>query len=198
MQNMTSGMTDPRACLLNKLKTFCENADSQQVRLAQQMEEFVRGTPECFERGHCAGHITGSAWVLSPRGEKALLTLHRRLGKWLQPGGHADGESNTLSVALREAREESGINELIPLSEEIFDVDIHTIPASDGPREPEHLHYDVRYLLRANHERFVVSDESIALGWFTLEEIETLVPSADESVLRLARKAQGAFDKLRT
>ena len=63
---------------------------------------------------------------------------------------------------------------------------------------PEHLHYDVRYLLRANHERFVVSDESIALGWFTLEEIETLVPSTDESVLRLARKAQGAFDKLRT
>lgn len=189
MQRMMSSMVSPREDLLRKLRNFCETADLQQAECARQMAEFVRNTPDCFERSHRAGHITGSAWVLNPSGKRALLTLHRRLGRWLQPGGHADGEGDTLAVALREAREESGINELTPLSVEIFDVDIHAIPASTARREPEHLHYDVRYLFRAAHERFTVSDESIALGWFTPEEMGDLDPAPDVSVLRLARKA---------
>lgn len=195
---MINEMTDHREDLLRKLSLFCKTAPRQQEECARKLAEFVRSTPDCFERSHSAGHITGSAWILSPDGGKSLLTLHRRLGRWLQPGGHADGESDTLSVALREAREESGIAALIPLSEDIFDVDIHAIPASAARQEPEHLHYDVRYLLRAMHERFTVSSESIALGWFTLEEVETLEPAPDESVLRLARKAHVMFDKLRT
>lgn len=195
---MTSEATDPREDLLLKLTIFCKTASPQQTECAQRLADFVRNTPDCFNRSHRAGHITGSSWILNPSGEKALLTLHRRLGRWLQPGGHADGESNTLSVALREAREESGINELTPLSEDIFDVDIHSIPASNARSDPAHLHYDVRYLLRAAHECFTISDESIELGWFSPEEMKTLEPSPDESVLRLANKALRMFDKLRT
>ena len=95
----------------------------------------------CFDDGH----ITGSAWVVDPAGSRLLLTHHRKLGKWLQLGGHSDGEPDTLAVALREAREESGLR-VRPISNAVLDIDIHTIPALKG--EPAHLHYDVRFALR--------------------------------------------------
>lgn len=160
--------------------------------VAEQMMRFVSETPDCFERSHAAGHITGSAWLLNPAGDKALLTLHAKLGKWLQPGGHADGDADTLRVSLREAEEESGISGITPMSADIFDVDIHAIPAHAPSGAPEHLHYDVRYLLRAPHERFVVSSESKALAWYSADELEKLLRGTDNSVLRLARLAFSA------
>lgn len=149
--------------------------------------EFVQTTPDCFKRTHKAGHITGSAWLLNPDGTAALLTLHRKLGRWLQPGGHADGDANPLRVALREAEEESGIIGIQPLSTAIFDVDIHRIPARPQAGEPEHLHYDIRFLLRAPHETFTCSAESEALAWWTPHRIDQHAELLDEAVIRLRR-----------
>ena len=95
-------------------------------------------------------------------GDRVLLAHHRKLGRWLQPGGHSDGDPDTLAVALREAREESGLD-VRALDDAIFDIDVHRIPARG--REPAHLHFDVRFLVQAEHDRFRVSDESHALAW---------------------------------
>lgn len=177
--------TDARAGLAKQLCDYAHTCPGEQRAIALRMLQFVSSTPDCFERSHAAGHITGSAWLLNPAGDKVLLTLHRKLGKWLQPGGHADGDSDTLRVSLREAEEESGIAGIVPVSGDIYDVDIHSIPARPG--EPEHLHYDVRYLLRAPHENFVVSAESVSLAWVRFGELAMLSPAPDASVLRLAR-----------
>ncbi len=175
---------DPRHALAESLASYAtrhpENAGA-----AERVLGFVRSAPDCFCRSHAAGHITGSAWLLSPDGGRVLLTLHRKLGRWLQPGGHADGDADTLRVARREAEEESGIAGIVPVEAEIFDVDVHEIPARPAAGEPAHLHYDIRYLLRAPHEDFCVSDESEALAWFSPQELLALQP--EESILRMLR-----------
>lgn len=183
---MTPAPTDARAELYTQLLSYMQRHPERRDT-AEQILRFVADTPTCFERAHAAGHITGSAWLLNPTGDKALLTLHRKLGLWLQPGGHADGDADILRVALREAEEESGISGIRPISPLILDVDIHTIPAHPASGAPEHLHYDVRYLLRAPHESYCISHESRALAWCSLQELAALRPAVDESVLRLAR-----------
>lgn len=180
----------PHRCdLLSALADYARRHPERQAA-AERIAHFVQGTPHCFERSHAAGHITGSAWVLAPAGERALLTLHRKLGLWLQPGGHADGDPDTLRVALREAEEESGIRGIRPVCSAIFDVDIHRIPAHPASGAPAHLHYDIRYLLRAPHTRCSISPESVELRWVSPAELAGLTPAVDESVLRLAMQAR--------
>ncbi len=168
---------DPRRPLLHALARY-EATHPGNAAAAQQVRAFVLSTPDCFERSHLAGHITGSAWLLDPTGQRALLTLHHKL----QPGGHADGDADTLRVALREAQEESGITGIEPLDGAIFDVDVHPIPARG--EVPAHLHYDIRYLLRAPHARFCISDESDELAWLAPAEIAAQA-APDSSVQRL-------------
>lgn len=152
---------------------------------------FVERQPRCFERD-CFddGHVTASAVVLNHAGSHMLLTHHAKLGRWLQLGGHADGDADALRVACREAREESGLA-VVPVCAEPVDIDIHRIP----PRgvEPAHLHYDVRFLLRVvdGSARFVLSDESLALRWVRLDEVAAI--TSEVSMLRLAAKAQAAI-----
>ena len=179
---------DHRRQLSEALVSY-QQSHPERADIAQQILDFVCSTPDCFCRSHTAGHITGSAWLLNPEGNKALLTLHRKLGRWLQPGGHADGCSDTLATALREAVEESGISGITPMQETIYDVDIHTIPARPHAGESEHVHYDIRYLLRAPHEQYILSDESDELAWWAPEDIE-LHPDLDAAVRRLAKLMQ--------
>jgi 8-oxo-dGTP pyrophosphatase MutT (NUDIX family) len=138
-----------------------------------------------FEREQLDGHFTGSAWLISADGEKVLLTHHRKLNRWLQLGGHADGDGDLAAVALREAEEESGLDGLSVMPD-IFDVDQHWIP--ERKQEPGHWHYDVRYVVTASsNEAFVISDESLELAWVpvcNLAEAEDM----DESLRRMARK----------
>ena len=148
-----------------------------------RFEDFVDSHPDCFHRSCRVGHVTGSAWIVDRTGERVLLTHHRKLGRWLQPGGHSDGETDTLAVALREAEEESGL-EVRALDAAIFDLDVHPIPALPG--EPAHHHFDVRFLVRAEHDRFRISAESHALEWVPAEGLGAL--TNEESVLRMARK----------
>ena len=155
-------------------------AESDTVR---QFESFVLGHQNCFERSCLPGHVTGSAWLLNSTRTHTLLTHHRKLGRWLQPGGHSDGDPNTLAVALREATEESGL-EVRPLRTSILDLDVHWIPARAA--DPGHYHYDVRFLLEAAGELYTVSEESHELRWIALTEVASL--TKEESVLRMVRK----------
>lgn len=153
------------------------------------LDSFVRRQPDCFERScFMDGHVTGSAWIVCPRRRRVLLTHHRKLHKWLQLGGHSDGDSNTLRVAKREAEEESGLM-VKAIDERVFDIDIHTIPARGV--EPEHKHYDIRFLFEADDSApLTVSDESIDLRWLAIEDLSSL--TSEESVLRMARKTPSA------
>lgn len=153
---------------------------------AKEIAEFVRGYENCFSRELTVGHVTGSAWILNKDASSALLTHHRKLDIWVQLGGHADGDSDVLGVAQREAHEESGIADLEVLSPEIFDIDIHEIPARKT--EAAHLHYDCRFLLQAKHDDYVVSDESHDLKWIPFERMTDY--TTEESVLRMVEKTQ--------
>jgi 8-oxo-dGTP pyrophosphatase MutT (NUDIX family) len=160
-----------------------------------RMRALVEARRDCFERTCLPGHVTASAWIVSPDRRRFLLAHHRKLDRWLQLGGHADGESDVRAVALREAREESGLDELafvpagglaLPL-----DLDVHRIPPHDG--EPEHEHHDVRFLLLAGPSAEPrASAESHALRWFPREALEAV--AGDASVLRLGRKAHALLE----
>jgi len=147
--------------------------------------DFVSAHPDCFERSLQEGHITGSAWVVDKSGTRVLLTHHRQMNKWVQLGGHTDGHHDVLEAALREAKEESGIEDVRTLSGDIFDIDVHTIPARGG--EPEHFHYDIRFAVTVtDSEDYIVSDESHDLAWVEVGKLSDY--TAEESMLRMGRK----------
>lgn len=148
----------------------------------RDIRAFVRSQTRSHRRSNAGGHVTGSAWVVDREARHALLVHHRRLDRWLQPGGHLEDDATVLEAALREAREETGLV-CIPASEEIFDIDIHRIPAN--AREAEHLHYDIRFLLVADRDETpTVSSESREVRWFDWDEIHAMAcgPSIDRMV----------------
>jgi 8-oxo-dGTP pyrophosphatase MutT (NUDIX family) len=160
-------------------------AEAEAVR---QTIVFVESHGDCLVRSCLEGHLTGSAWIVSPDRRRVLLTDHRKLGKWLQLGGHADGYPDILAVALREAREESGLTRLRPVSTALFDMDRHRIPARGA--EPEHWHHDFRFMIEADPgEPLVMSDESKALCWVDLDAVASLNPQ--ESMARMVSKTAG-------
>lgn len=155
---------------------------------------FVAAEQDCFSRQLAVGHITGSAWVVNGDGSEILLTHHRKLDRWLQLGGHTDSDPDVLSVAIKEAEEESGLVGFKHLGAGIFDIDIHPIPERKG--EPEHLHYDVRYVLRVDGPlEYTVSDESHDLRWVKPEEVETL--TTEPSMIRMVAKWRALKDAIR-
>lgn len=159
--------------------------DDVELRALERLRGFVEAEPRCFERSLESGHVTGSAWIVCPSRRRVLLTHHRKLERWLQLGGHCDGDADVRAVALREAREESGLDQLRLVEAGIFDVDVHEIAARPG--EAAHFHYDVRFLLEADPGApLVVSVESRALVWVELERVPSL--STDASVMRMAAK----------
>ncbi|MCC7384440.1 MAG: NUDIX hydrolase [Deltaproteobacteria bacterium] len=174
----------PLLALLEAHQRRTELADGER-RSLERLIAFVGREPRCFERTCLEGHVTGSAWILDRARQRVLLTHHKKLDLWLQPGGHCDGDPDVLRVALREAEEESGIAGLEPLSRAIFDVDVHAIPARQA--EAAHSHFDVRFALIApDGACFVVSEESHALAWVARDELERY--STDDSVRRMATK----------
>ena len=171
-----------RRKLLEGLRVYLQ-ANPGELEVVDRFDSFISDNVDCFDRSNLEGHVTGSAWLVSPDGRQALLTHHKKLDRWLQLGGHSDGEPDTLLVSQREAEEESGLK-VQPLDESIFDIDIHEIPARAD--EPHHLHFDVRFLFRALDLSFVVSSESHDLRWVDLLNIEKF--SDEWSVIRMRDK----------
>ena len=170
--------------LLKKLRSY-HPIDAHETEMHRRMLAFISANPDCFERTNISGHITASALIVNPQRTRTLMTHHHKLEKWLQLGGHSDGDPNPLNVALREAEEESGLRQCIPVSEDIFDVDVHTIPARKD--EPEHFHYDIRFLFEADDSiGLTISSESKDLAWVPINEIEQY--TVEESILRMVRK----------
>jgi len=177
-------MNSPQIQVSRLLQTY-RSQDIGQQDLLKVFRSFVEARSDCCERSCLPGHFTASAWLVSGDGQRALLTHHRKLGLWVQPGGHADGQADLAAVALREAEEESGLAGLCSEGG-VFDLDRHRIPRYSG--EPAHWHYDVRFVVRATRgETAVVSEESLALAWRPASLLASS-PGVDTSVQRMAQK----------
>jgi len=144
--------------------------DNDERSMVKTTIDFVRICPSCFSRLNSKGHIVASAWVVNHDRSHVLLTHHRKLDLWLQLGGHVEDDIDLLTAACREAKEESGLQEVTPLFLDVFDVDVHMIPARY--LEPEHTHYDIRFLFSADSTSPIrVSDESKALKWMPIGDV---------------------------
>lgn len=177
-----------REFLLDMLSQY-QGIDNEEESMRQRMLSFVKEHENCFDRELAIGHITGSAWIVNPSMTKTLMLHHAKLNRWLQPGGHSDGDPNTVNVALREASEESGVakEDIILAKPGIFDVDIHTIPGNK--KEAEHEHFDVRFLLEIDDSIPLVSnDESHEVRWLDLDEVMSF--NEDRSITRMLEKTK--------
>ena len=138
-----------------------------------QAKQFVALHEDCFHSDLYPGHVTGSAWVVNPSREKVLMLHHKKQDQWFQPGGHADRDSDIRRVALRETSEETGLapEHIKMVSDKIFDVDIHIIPASQ--HGGQHVHYDIRFLLEID-DRIPIpgNDESHDIRWVDLNHTQ--------------------------
>jgi len=181
-------MNDPREAVLTLLRNH-RVLDAHEAAMTADTIRFVEAHEDCFLRSQLSGHLTGSAWIVSPDRTRTLLTHHRKLDKWLQLGGHADGDTDLLAVALKEAREESGLTRLKAVSAAPFDVDRHLIPERKGV--PAHYHYDLRFMIEADPaEPLVISDESKDLAWVEVARVTSINP--EESMARMVRKTPRA------
>lgn len=162
--------------------------DAVEARHREAILRLVETASRPFDRRtYTPGHVTGSAFVACRATGHVLLHRHRRLGKWLQMGGHDEGARDAAATALREAREESGLSDLAFLSAEILDLDVHEIPPARG--EPAHLHHDVRYALVTARPEEIRRDEAESddLAWLSLDEAEARMaePGASRALGRL-------------
>jgi 8-oxo-dGTP pyrophosphatase MutT (NUDIX family) len=178
-------MIDPRRQVFDILATalLFDERDREELRT---ITAFVEENPDCLVRSNLAGHLTASAFVVDRERQHLLLIHHKALDRWLQPGGHADGDPDLRAVARREVPEETGLAEIELVTPQPFDLDIHPIPERKGV--PAHLHYDVRSLFEADSDAVLQGDEREVHGavWVPLKGLASM--TSDESVLRAARR----------
>jgi ADP-ribose pyrophosphatase YjhB (NUDIX family) len=174
-----------RKSLLTELINY-QPDDADELAFKSRFIALVEHFENAASRDLLHGHLTGSAWIVNRDMSHALMTHHAKLDKWLQLGGHADGDFNIKNVALREAREESGLNSVRILQPSIFDIDIHEIPARGN--EPAHDHFDIRYLIWADKSETVVKNhESKEISWIPLNQLDQLTAN-NRSIIRMSEK----------
>ena len=159
--------------------------DDAELSYKKAIMTFLDQYANAFERSLDVGHITASCWLVNKDNSKALLTHHKKLGKWFQLGGHCDGETDALAVAIKEAQEESGIIHIVPVHCAIFDIDVHLIP--ENKKERAHYHYDIRFFLQVqSDEDIIVGHESHDLAWISKDRSQ--LPTDELSVTRMFDK----------
>jgi 8-oxo-dGTP pyrophosphatase MutT (NUDIX family) len=180
----------PFTCALDLLRAHAAGPlDANERAMLDDAVQFIAAHPDCLVRACLPGHLTGSSWIVDRSRTRTLLILHRKLNRWLNPGGHADGDPDLAAVARREAREETGLASVRLLQPALFDFDRHRIPEHLGV--PAHWHYDFRFIFEADaDEPLAISEESHDLRWVELGQVPGLNPA--ESVARLIRKTPRA------
>lgn len=155
-------------------------------RFRTTMVKFAEAHPDALHRTCLSGHFTASAMIVNAEGDKVLLMHHTKLKRWLQPGGHVDGDGDLASAALREASEETGLTDLTLVSPAL-DLDIHQIPERGS--EPAHDHLDVRFLVQAGPGATIAANhESTDMQWFGFDALDGL--GLDAGLHRLLRSGQ--------
>ncbi len=148
--------------------------NEQETRDQALMLAFLDSFPDAYERSNPIAHMTASAWIVNPSLDRTLMVYHRLYDSWSWTGGHADGEKDLLSVALREVREETGLCHIRPLSTDIYSLEILTVDGHEkrGVYIPSHLHMNVTYLVEADEKDSlrVCEAENSGVRWFGLEE----------------------------
>lgn len=181
------------------LSRFTHTSEAREQSSVTRIRKALAEDAIAFDRSGRDGHFTASAVIVDPAAQKTLLTHHRKLGIWVQLGGHCDGDTDLLATSRREGLEESGLSELTlwqprslaPLGRVPLDIDIHSIPGPNGHHD--HYHFDVRYLWLADARTPLrMSDESLALAWVPFTELAA--KGCDGSVKVLIEKAGYWFD----
>ena len=135
---------------------------------------FLDKNPDAFYRTNLLAHMTASAWVVNPQRTRTLLVYHRLFDSWSWTGGHADGEEDLLAVALREVREETGVQSLFPVTEDIYSLEVLTVDGHEkhGKYVPSHLHLNLTYLLEAEEDQplRICEEENTGVAWFSLDD----------------------------
>ena len=153
---------------IEKFRPSCE----QEERDKKVILDFLSGNDNAFLRTNLLAHMTASAWVVNAQHDKVLMVYHNIYHSWSWTGGHADGEKDLLSVAVRECREETGVTAVRPVSRDIFSLEVLTVDGHEkrGQYVPSHLHMNVTYLIEADeHDALTVcEDENSGVRWFTL------------------------------
>lgn len=177
------------------LKDFNHTSPQREQGSVKKIRAALAEGAIAFDRGGRDGHFTASAAIVDPAAEKTLLHHHRKLGIWVQLGGHCDGETDFVATSKREALEESGLTELnlwqpealLPLGALPLDIDIHSIPGPSGHHD--HYHFDIRYLWLADARKpLTISEESLDLAWVPFTELAS--KGCDASVRVLIEKSQ--------
>ena len=159
--------------LLNQIAAYIPY-NEQEAADRELILHWIQDHDDAFTRQNQVAHITASAWVVNRDRRKVLLVYHNIYNSWSWLGGHADGETDLLSVAIREVKEEAGISNVLPVSEDIFSLESLTVDGhwKNGKYVSSHLHFNVTYLLEADSEEAVSikADENSGVAWFAPEE----------------------------
>ncbi|UBM59425.1 NUDIX hydrolase [Marinilongibacter aquaticus] len=171
-----------RAELIETLKNYNPYNETE-ARDCFRMIELLNTYENCFSRDLLFAHFTASSWVTNFDESEVLLIHHKKLNRWLQPGGHCDGDENVKAVAEKELLEETGL--ICEAEPHIFDLDIHAIPERKGV--PAHEHFDIRFLFKADSRQALIQNhETNALKWIPIEELNAYC--TEDSMLRMRDK----------
>lgn len=179
--------------LINELENYIAINPTEKENV-ESVITFLKNNTNCYSRSNLKGHITAGGLVVDMQGN-VLLNHHKKTGMWFQFGGHSDGESNSLNVALREIEEEAGLKNLKLISNKILDVDVQKIAESVKKNEPEHFHYDINFLFLTTNKDFKISNESSEIKWVTLAEAKQLINKDDFAMQRMLKKYENLLKR---
>ena len=186
---------------IKKYKAFNEQEEKDKYLLL----EWIIDNEDAFSRENKIAHITATGWVVNKDRSKVLMVYHNIYNSWSWLGGHADGETDLLSVAVREVKEEAGISNVRPVSEEIFSLESLTVDGhvKKGKYVSSHLHFNLTYLLEADSEEAVSikADENSGVAWFSPEEalMRSTEPWFVEHVyIKLLKKMNLCYNGIKT